>query len=301
MTFKSTTNNTLDPDAIGRNLTVMGIDTFFHDAGDGPPLLLLHGSGPGVSAWSNWRPIYPTLSEEYRVIAADQVGFNRTQPEGPIEYGRGLWTEHALALMDVLGIERFSVIGNSMGGAIALSLAAARPQAIDRIVVMGTMGIGGPIPEGLDEVWGYDPSPAAMRRLIELFAHDQSIVTDELVQMRYQASTDAVVRDAFAAMFPEPRQQGVDDLALSTEELKSIEQPVLLAHGYHDRIVPLQATSLPLMDVLQDAQLHAFGQSGHWVMIEQPQAFVSTVRAFLEGALPRPTSEPSGRGDDEHA
>ena len=277
-----TETRTLDPDATGRNLTVLGIDTFFHDAGEGSPLLLLHGSGPGVSAWSNWRPIYPILSEEFRVIAPDQVGFNRTQPAGPVEYGRKLWTDHALALIDELGIERFSVIGNSMGGAVALSLAAARPEAIDRIVVMGTMGIGGPIPDGLAEVWGYDPSPEAMRRLIELFAYDQSIVTDELVQMRYEASADPVVRDAFAAMFPAPRQAGVDDLALSSEELEAIAQPVLLSHGYHDRIVPLRATSLPLMDVLQDAQLHAFGKSGHWVMIEQPEAFSASVRAFLK-------------------
>jgi len=277
-----TDSKTLDPDAISRNLTVMGVDTHFHDAGDGPPLLLLHGSGPGVSAWSNWRAIYDAFSQRYRVIAPDQIGFNKTQPEGEVTYGRKLWTEHALALMDELGIERYSVIGNSMGGAIALSLAAARPDSIDRIVVMGTMGIGGEIPAGLAEVWGYDPSPEAMRRLVELFAYDQSIVTDELIQMRYQASAEPTVRDAFAAMFPEPRQNGVDDLALSEQELGSITQPVLLAHGYHDRIVPLRDTSLPLMDVLPDAQLHAFGQSGHWVMIEQPRAFTAAVLAFLE-------------------
>jgi len=277
-----TDSKTLDPDSISRTLPVQGVDTHFHDAGEGPALLLLHGSGPGVSAWSNWRGIYPALAESYRVIAPDQIGFHKTQPAGSVEYGRKLWTDHALALMDELGIERFDVIGNSMGGAIALSLAVARPAAIDRIVAMGTMGIGGAIPSGLAEVWGYDPSPENMRRLIELFAHDQSIVTDELVQMRYEASADPVVRDAFAAMFPEPRQDGVDDLALSEEELRSIAQPVLLAHGYHDQIVPLRSTSLPLMDVLPDAQLHAFGQSGHWVMIEQSRAFTAAVLAFLQ-------------------
>jgi 2-hydroxymuconate-semialdehyde hydrolase len=277
-----TDSKTLDPDSTSRNLTVMGVDTHFHDAGDGPALLLLHGSGPGVSAWSNWRAIYPALAESYRVIAPDQIGFNKTQPTGPVSYGRQLWTDHALALMDELGIDRFNLIGNSMGGAIALSMVAARPAAIDRVVAMGTMGIGGPIPSGLAEVWGYDPSPESMRRLVELFAHDQSIVTDELVQMRYQASAEPVVRDAFAAMFPEPRQNGVDDLALSEEELRAIAQPVLLAHGYHDQIVPLRSTSLPLMDVLPDAQLHAFGQSGHWVMIEQPRAFTAAVLAFLQ-------------------
>jgi 2-hydroxymuconate-semialdehyde hydrolase len=277
-----TNSKTLDPDSISRNLTGMGVDTHFHDAGDGPPLLLLHGSGPGVSAWSNWRPVYAALSENFRVIAPDQIGFNRTQPDGSVEYGRKLWTDHALALVDELGFERFSVVGNSMGGAIALSLAVARPEAIDRIVAMGTMGIGGEIPAGLAEVWGYDPSPEAMRRLIELFAYDQSIVTDELIRMRYEASADPTVRDAFAAMFPEPRQNGLDDLALSEEELRSIEHPILLAHGYHDVIVPLRSTSLPLMDVLQDAQLHAFGNSGHWVMIEQARAFTAAVLAFLQ-------------------
>jgi 2-hydroxymuconate-semialdehyde hydrolase len=120
-----------------------------------------------------------------------------------------------------------------------------------------------------------------MRRLVELFAYDQSIVTDELVQMRYEASADPVVRDAFAAMFPEPRQNGVDDLALSDEELRALDKPVLLVHGYNDRIVPFAATSLPLMDVLPDVQLHALGHAGHWVMIEQPQAFTTSVLAFL--------------------
>src|SRR5262245_27941791 len=80
----------LDPDSTSRTVSVQGIETHFHDAGEGPALLLLHGSGPGVSAWSNWRPVYPALSERYRVLAPDQIGFNRTQPSGPVAYGRKL-------------------------------------------------------------------------------------------------------------------------------------------------------------------------------------------------------------------
>jgi len=272
---------TIDPQTTSRTVTALGVETHYHDAGHGPPLLLLHGSGPGVSAWSNWRPVYPELSRHYRVIAPDQVGFNRTQPPEPVRYGRKLWTDHAFALLEELGIERCSIIGNSMGGAIALSMAAARPGAVDRIVVMGTMGVGMELPPGLAEVWGYWPSREAMRSIIELFAYDQSIVTDELVEMRYEASTDPTVRDAFAAMFPEPRQRGVDDLALSDDELRALTHPVLLAHGYHDRIVPFRSSSLPLMDLLPNAELHAFGNSGHWVMIEQPREFNATVLAFL--------------------
>lgn len=272
----------VDAETTSRTVTALGIETHLHDAGDGPPVLMLHGSGPGVSAWSNWRPVFPELSRHRRLLAPDQVGFNKTQPDGPVHYGRQLWTDHALAVVDELGLERFSVVGNSMGGAIALSLAVARPEAVERIVVMGTMGVDMALPDGLAEVWGYRPSPEAMRSIIELFAYDHGIVTDELVDMRFQASAEPTVRDAFSAMFPEPRQNGVDDLALSPQELRSIEQPVLLAHGFHDRIIPFASSSLPLMELLPNAELHAFGNSGHWVMIEQTAAFNAAVRSFLE-------------------
>jgi pimeloyl-ACP methyl ester carboxylesterase len=265
----------------GRTLDVAGIRTHLHDHGDGPPVLLLHGSGPGVSAWSNWRPVYPGLGERFRLIAPDQLGFNETAPPPDGRYGRRAWTDHAIALLDELGIERCSIVGNSMGGAVALSVAAAAPERVDRIVVMGTMGVEHDLPAGLDTAWGYEPSPEAMRELISLFAYDQSIVTDELIDLRYRASVEGDLQPQFAAMFPQPRQRWVDDLALSNEELAALPQPILLVHGYDDRIIPFAATSLKLMDLLSDRRLHVFGRCGHWVMIEQTRPFVDVVGAFL--------------------
>ena len=75
-----------------------------------------------------------------------------------------------------------------MGGAIALSMAAARPAAIRRIVLMGTMGVAMALPPGLDTVWSYRPGVEAMREMIGLFAYNRALITDELVQMRYEAS-----------------------------------------------------------------------------------------------------------------
>jgi 2-hydroxymuconate-semialdehyde hydrolase len=144
------------------------------------------------------------------------------------------------------------------------------------------MGIAQELPPGLDEVWGYEPSPESMRRLIQLFAFDQSIATDELVQLRYQASVAPGIQEAFSSMFPAPRQRWLDDLALSDEELVAIRQPVLLVHGWNDRVVP-PTSSLALMDVLPDARLHAFGRCGHWVMIEQTKPFNDVVGRFLSG------------------
>lgn len=274
------------PDALQAGLTidVDGVPTHYHDAGEGHPVLLLHGSGPGVSAWANWRLVLPELAQRFRVIAPDQIGFNETRPPEGVRYGRELWTRHALRLMEELGVERYSVIGNSMGGAIAFSMAAAHPERVERIVAMGTMGIEAELPRGLDEVWGYDPSPASMRRLIELFAYDKSIVTDDLVELRYRASTAPGIQEAFAAMFPAPRQRWVDELALSRDELAAIRQRVLLVHGYDDPVVPFRGTSLPLMDVLQDVELHVFGRCGHWVMIEHTRAFNTLVGGFLAAA-----------------
>jgi 2-hydroxymuconate-semialdehyde hydrolase len=259
------------------------IDTGEPDAGAvAPPLLLLHGSGPGVTALANWRPIIPTFAQDRRVIAPDQLGFGGTATGEARTFGRGPWTEHALDLLDTLDLAQVDVIGNSMGGAVALSLAAARPSAVRRIVLMGSMGVAMPLPDGLDGVWRYQPSTEEMRRVIGLFAYDRRLITDELVQMRYEASIDPRVRDSWAAMFPAPRQRWVDDLALDGAELNAIEQPVLMVHGRDDKVVPWRS-SAPLVDLLPDVRLHVIAGCGHWTMIERTADFLAVVSPFLGG------------------
>jgi 2-hydroxymuconate-semialdehyde hydrolase len=273
-------------------IDVAGVATALIDTGPppgpaaAPPVLLLHGSGPGVTAAANWRPVIPALSADRRVIAPDQLGFGGTATGEPRSYGRAAWTEHALALLDTLGLGTVDVIGNSMGGAIALSVAVARPGAVRRVVTMGSMGVAMALPYGLNEVWGYTPGTAQMRHIIGLFAHNRGLITDDLVEMRYQASLNPPVRDSWAAMFPAPRQRWVDDLALSGAELASIQAPALLVHGRDDRVVPWRPSSGQLIDLLPDSRLHVMSNCGHWTMIEKTADFLAVVQPFLAPAGP---------------
>ena len=139
---------------LGNSVNAAGIVTNLHDVGLGDPVLLLHGSGPGVTAWANWRLTIPELAKEHRVIAPDLVGFGYTERSPQTEYSLDYWVFHALGIMDSLGIKQFSVVGNSFGGAIALALATRYPSRVRRLVLMGSVGVPFSITPELDAVWG---------------------------------------------------------------------------------------------------------------------------------------------------
>lgn len=276
-----------DPDdsEIGSCVDVDGVPTNYHDTGahhtGASAVLLLHGSGPGVSAWVNWRGVIPELSRRHRVVAPDALGFGYTAAPADQRWDLDAWYGHLAGFLDALALDRVCVVGNSFGGALALRLATEQPERVDRLVLMGSVGVSFPLTPGLEAVWGFTPSLDAMRALLELFAWDSSRIGDDLVRLRLAAATRPGVAEAFTAMFPAPRQSAVDALVVEPDKVAALQHPTLLLHGRDDRVIPL-ATSLRLLEHIPSAQLHVFGQCGHWVQIEQRERFLSLVGSFLE-------------------
>ena len=269
---------------IGSMLDVAGIPTNVHDTREDPgggTVLLIHGSGPGVSAWANWRLTIPALSERFRVVAPDIVGFGYTERVVD-SYDLDTWTTHVIGVLDALGIDRAHVVGNSFGGSLALALAIQSPERVRRLGLMGAVGLPFPLTPGLDAVWGYEPSVAAMADLLRIFTATPSPSIDDLAELRYQASIRPGVHEAYAAMFPAPRQRWVDALAHADEDISSIQSPTMIFHGREDRVIPLD-TSLHLLRLIPDAQLHVFGNCGHWTQIEHAEEFNRLLCDFLLG------------------
>lgn len=265
---------------IGKIVQANGIATNLHDVGSGFPVLLLHGSGPGVTAWSNWRMTLPELSKTKRVIAPDLVGFGFTERPQGISYSLQTWVDHVIGVLDALKLDRVDVIGNSLGGAIALALAIQFPDRFRRLVLMGTGGPKMKITDGLEAVWGYRPSVENMRNVLKFLAYDQSRVTDDLAKLRYEASNRPGHHEAFAAMFASPRQARLDELSIGDDDLRLIQHETLLVHGRDDQVIPVD-TSIRLNQLLTASQLHVFGKCGHWVQIEQTRGFLNQVTSFL--------------------
>jgi 2-hydroxymuconate-semialdehyde hydrolase len=265
---------------IAQSIVATGIRTNYHDVGTGFPVLLIHGSGPGVTAWANWRLAMPALAKQARVIAPDMVGFGFTERPDGFAYTMHAWVRQAIGLLDALKLDQVDLVGNSFGGALSLALAIRHPQRVRRLVLMGAAGVEFELTPGLDAVWGYTPSLDNMRKLLDIFAFDRGLVTDELARLRYDASIQPGFQEAFSSMFPAPRQRWVASLASPEADIQALPHETLIIHGREDQVLPL-SNSIRLNALISRSQLHVFGRCGHWTQIEHAARFAQLVGNFL--------------------
>ncbi len=268
-------------EALGNSVMALGHRTNYHDEGNGQPVILLHGSGPGVSAWSNWATTMPALAEQHRVIAPDIAGFGLTEIKEGVKYNIKFWVQHLMALMDALDIEKASLVGNSFGGALSIAMALSHPERVERIILMGTPCGDFQITDGLRCALEYQPSHENMENLLALFPYNKDLITPQLVDSRYQASTRPGAHEAFQSLMPAPKD-GTKTIVkgFPAHTLESITCNALVIHGREDQVVPPTCAE-KIFKAIPCAQLHMFGQCGHWVQIEKQQQFLKLLSDFL--------------------
>src|SRR5213593_1293189 len=181
-----------------QTIRAAGRELFVAEAGEGDPVVLLHGGGPGATGLSNYSRNIDALAQRYRVIVPDLPGYGRSSKGVDGSDPFGFLADSIRALLDELGVERAHLVGNSYGGACALRLALDTPERVDRMVLMGPGGIGTTraLPtDGLNRLLGYyggeGPSREKLEKFIrEYLVFDGAAVPDELVDLRYEASID---------------------------------------------------------------------------------------------------------------
>lgn len=277
-------------------------------AGTEVPVILIHGSGPGATGWSNFSPNIPFLARRRRVIAVDLPGWGRSDPLDPMkEYRQPAQAEAVKLLMDELGIERASLVGNSMGGSVAMQFAADYPDRIHRCVTMGAGVLAGPglpnimTPSGLTEglriiVETYrNPTPENFRRLVNIMVFDPSFASDALLHER---SAGALANPEHLTNFLKPLDAGIGysrpspDAAQLPRRFSQLQTPCLFIHGRDDRVVHMEG-SLRGVSLVPNASLHLINRCGHWTQLEHAAQFNAIVDAFIS---PPEGVDPGGIG-----
>jgi 2-hydroxymuconate-semialdehyde hydrolase len=257
--------------------TAPGELTHYHDLGEGDPILFLHGSGTGVTAAANWWLNLPSLAEHGRCIAIDSIGYGQTVVAPGTEYGIREWVEHAVRVLDALGIEKTWIVGNSLGGWVGFQLAIDHPERLLGIVSMGTGGAK--LTKALAGHSNPQLTEAGIRKTLETFVVDTSLVTDDLVSLRYRSALNDTASDRLAEVVA-ARDRDREALPLDMEVLGRLDVPVLLIHGTQDVVIPVSRT-WELLQVLPRADAHIFSQCGHWSQVERAEEFNRLIGAWL--------------------
>jgi 4,5:9,10-diseco-3-hydroxy-5,9,17-trioxoandrosta-1(10),2-diene-4-oate hydrolase len=252
---------------------------------------MLHGGGPGASAWSNFGPNLPVFAERFRTLMVDQPGFGKSG-RPPVTGSYFTFSANALAaLLTRLGIERVHLIGNSLGGGTAVRFALEYPERAGRLVLMGPGGLSlnlfAPDPtEGVRRLMEFPAPPGPSREKLEAFLRtlvfDQRLVTDELIDERFAAASDPDALAAMAAMGASFGHPAHAEESFLWREAHRLRQRVLLVWGREDRVNPLDG-ALVALKTIRRCQLHVFGGCGHWAQLEKFDEFNRLVIGFLEG------------------
>lgn len=261
-----------------------GITMHYHEAGHGDrgAVLFVHGSGPGASGWSNFKGNYPFMAERgYRTIVPDTMGYGYSTKPAEGAFSLSDVAGQYKALLDELDVRRAAVVGNSQGGAIAITMALDYPDLVERLVLMAPGGLETReaymqmegIKTMIRVLYKEGVSKETMRKVFELQLHDKDKITDEVIEERYQIAM-IQHRDNIARI----------QVANQEDRLSQIQCPVLCFWGADDKFCPSSGAA-KIASRCASARTMLISRCGHWVMVEYPKLFNELTLKFLDHDL----------------
>jgi 4,5:9,10-diseco-3-hydroxy-5,9,17-trioxoandrosta-1(10),2-diene-4-oate hydrolase len=276
----------IDPQSLPREATLVQVPSGHtmayremgpHSGNGGPAVVFIHGSGLGASGHSNFKNNYPVFAAAgYRSIVPDLIGYGWSSKLTDVDYTLDLFTDTLLELLDAIGVTEATLVGNSLGGAVALNIALKRPEFVTRLVLMAPGGIESR--ETYFAMSGIQKMAAGsavgvdrynLMLLLRLLVHDPKHITAQLVDERYDVlKTQA--RDVFGRM-------RVPDLSPRLSEIKA---PILGFWGIQDAFCP-HTGYIKILEACPNSRFVMQAACGHWVMVEYAAQFNRAVLDFL--------------------
>ncbi len=268
------------------NIELGDVTLRYHDVGTGDPVILLHGGGPGASGWSNYNRNVDALAARFRLFIVDMPGYGKSSKPDMSDDPFGHRANVLLAFADALKLERPHLIGNSLGGAVALRMALEAPEKVGKVILMGPGGGFSPHQiaptQGLLELLFYYAGGTPTReKLVSFLKHlvfDPSAITDDLIDERYKASIEADVLACPPLAIPKGPVRGVD--LWRDPRLQFLQNEVLVIWGAEDKVNPADGALL-FQKLIPRCDTYIFSKCGHWAQWEYADKFNGVVAAYL--------------------
>jgi 4,5:9,10-diseco-3-hydroxy-5,9,17-trioxoandrosta-1(10),2-diene-4-oate hydrolase len=256
-----------------------GVRLHYLDQGEGPVVLWLHGSGPGASGYSNFKGNAPEfVTAGYRNILLDLPGFGRSDKPEDVQYNLDFFVDCVAEFLQAIGVTRCTLLGNSLGGAIALGLALRHPQLAEKLILLA--------PGGVEERETYFQMPGILR-MVGLF-NAGPIGMDEMRSMMSLQLFDAsilpqsLLQERVAVAITQPKSLFSTMMVPNMEaRLAEIQCPIFGFWGSNDHFNPVSGAQR-IIDGAQNARFIVLNRCGHWVQVEHRELFNRSCIDFLQ-------------------
>ena len=263
-----------------KRMNLEGIPIHYAEGGQGFPIVLLHGSGPGAASKGAWPLVLEPLAERFHVYAMDLIGFGMSgRKPAPPYFDVPLWLRQLQAFIEHIDPPELGVVGHSLSGALALRAASSNKRITH---VLTTCSAGGATRLGaeLDRIWTFPKNRQELKRAVEDLLYDASLITEEYLKKREDVLFSGDYAEYFGSMFSGDKQKYLDQTVVTPQELCNIRGEVTMMHGRDDRVVPPEVT-LKIAASLPQANVVLLSRCKHALAVEHPAQFIAVANALF--------------------